>query len=493
MSWRVSGGAVSCPRTGEADAPKYNYGKIVSRSNEDYPTWFSNKTEVEDIADSMNILVLGSGGREHAILWALKRTATAHVNLHCAPGNGGISDIAECVPIGVSDHHGLIKYAQTKRIDLTVVGPEAPLAAGIVDEFERAELKIVGPSSAAAQLESSKAFAKDFMKRHEIPTADSVTVTSAAGALEAIRSGRFGASDSPVVIKADGLAAGKGVIVAGSRREAEDAIAEITGGTLVSSDAAQRLIIEEALTGTEVSVLLFSDGKNYALMPAARDHKRIGENDTGPNTGGMGAITDPSVLDQQTLQRIIRDVIEPSLKGAAAEGFPFRGILFVGLMLTPAGPQVLEYNVRFGDPETQAILVRLNSDLSHIFQAMVEGTLDEVAVRWTDQSSACVVLASGGYPGAYKTGIQINGLPKVPSHDAVQVFHAGTSKNDRGAYVTAGGRVLGVTAAAETLEDALRLCYEATEQINWEGMQYRRDIGRFHKMSSEFRVSSSEF
>ena len=305
-----------------------------------------------------------------------------------------------------------------------------------------------------------------------------------AEAIQAIRSGRF-AGDGPLVIKADGLAAGKGVIVANSRPEAEAAIKEITGGTLVSSDAAQKLVIEEALTGTEVSVLLFSDGKNYALMPAARDHKRIGENDTGPNTGGMGAITDPSVLDPATLNQIVKDVVEPTLEGAAAEGFPFRGILFVGLMLTAHGPKVLEYNVRFGDPETQAILVRLNSDLLKIFQAIVGGTLNETSVQWTDQSSACLVMASGGYPGAYKTGVHITGLRKA--HDGVQVFHAGTTKTDNGDYATAGGRVLGITAATETLEEALRLCYSAAEQISWDGVQYRRDIGRFR--SSGFGVS----
>ena len=437
----------------------------------------------------MNVLVLGSGGREHAILWALKQTAGTDINLFCAPGNGGISEIAECVPIAVSEHQALIEYVQSHRVDVTIVGPEAPLAAGIVDEFQRAGLKIVGPDSAAARLESSKAFAKDFMQRHGIPTADAVTVNSAAEAIQAIRSGRFGAMNASLVIKADGLAAGKGVIVAGSRYEAEAAIKEITSGTLVSVDATQKLIIEEALTGTEVSVLVFSDGKNYALMPPARDHKRIGENDTGPNTGGMGAITDPSVLDPATLDQILKSVVEPTLKGAAAEGFPFRGILFVGLMLTAAGPKVLEYNVRFGDPETQAILVRLNSDLLKIFIAMVEGTLSDTTVQWTNQSSACVVMASSGYPGAYKTGLHIMGLRDA--HDAVQVFHAGTSKTDNGDYVTAGGRVLGITAAAETLQQALRLCYSAAEQISWEGVQYRRDIGRFQ--SSEFRVSSSEF
>ena len=437
----------------------------------------------------MNVLVLGSGGREHAILWALKRTAETAVKLFCAPGNGGISEIAELVPIAVSEHEPLIEFVKSHGIELTVVGPEAPLAAGIVDEFQRAGLKIVGPDSAAARLESSKAFAKDFMQRHRIPTADAVTVNSPAEAIQEIRSGRFGATDGTVVIKADGLAAGKGVIVAGSRAEAEAAIKEITGGKLVSTDAAQKLVIEEALTGPEVSVLVFSDGKNYALMPPARDHKRIGENDTGPNTGGMGAITDPSVLDQATLAQIVKDVIEPTLKGAAAEGFPFRGILFVGLMLTEAGPKVLEYNVRFGDPETQAILVRLNSDLLKIFQALVDGTLDGTSVQWTNQSSACVVMASGGYPGAYKTGQKITGLRDTP--DGVEVFHAGTSKTENGDYATAGGRVLGVTAAAETLERALRLCYSAAEQIGWEGAQYRRDIGRFR--SSGLRVPSSEF
>ena len=436
----------------------------------------------------MNVLVLGSGGREHAILWALKRTATTEINLSCAPGNGGISEIAKCVPIAVSEHQALIEYVQSHHIDLTVVGPEAPLAAGIVDEFQRAGLKIVGPNSAAARLESSKAFAKDFMQRHGIPTADAVTVNSAAEAIDSIQSERFGSLDAPVVIKADGLAAGKGVIVAGSRSEAEAAIKEITGGKLVSAGAAQTLIIEEALTGTEVSVLVFSDGQHYAVMPPARDHKRIGEDDTGPNTGGMGAITDPSVLEPATLDQIVKDVVEPTLKGAAAEGFPFRGILFVGLMLTAAGPKVLEYNVRFGDPETQAILVRLTSDLSKIFHAMVDGTLNGTSVQWTDQSSACVVMASGGYPGSYKTGLPITGLRD--RHDAVQVFHAGTSKTDNGDYETAGGRVLGVTAAAETLEQALRRCYSAAEQINWEGVQYRRDIGRFR--SSEFKVSSCE-
>ena len=426
----------------------------------------------------MKALVIGSGGREHAILWALRWTSSVPLDLYCAPGNGGISQVADCVPISVSDHEALMQFAEANAIDLTIVGPEGPLAAGIVDEFERRGLKIMGPSRAAARLESSKAFAKDFMRRHKIPTAEYCIADSASAALAALRSGRFGGPDSAVVVKADGLAAGKGVVVAPSHIGAERAIAEITAGTLVAADAAKQLLIEEALEGREVSVLLFADGRDYALMPVARDHKRIGENDTGPNTGGMGAITSGSVLDKSTLDRIVRDVVEPTLTGAAAEGFPFRGILFVGLMLTADGPKVLEYNVRFGDPETQAILVRLRSDLFQIFRATIEGNLRDVKVEWADQSSACVVLASAGYPGPYETGITITGLNQTITNNDVQVFHAGTSKAGDG-FVTSGGRVLGITSTAVSLEQALANCYGAIDPIQWPGMQYRRDIGQF--------------
>jgi phosphoribosylamine---glycine ligase len=427
----------------------------------------------------MKALVIGSGGREHAIAWALKRTSNEPLDLYCAPGNAGISQLAECVSIPGSDHRSLIEFAQTNSIDMTIVGPESPLAEGIVDEFTRHGLKIMGPGKAASRLEASKSFAKDFMRRHKIPTAEYCVANSADEALDALRSGRFGTADSPVVVKADGLAAGKGVIVASSHKEAERAIADLATGTLVAAEATKQLLIEEALEGREVSVLLFADGRNYVLMPPARDHKRIGENDTGPNTGGMGAITDHSVLDKTTLDRIVRDVVEPTLQGAVEEGFPFRGILFVGLMLTAAGPRVLEYNVRFGDPETQAILIRLKSDLFSIFQATIEENLSSVKVEWSDQSSACVVLASAGYPGAYETGVPISGLDHILTNNDLQVFHAGTSKASGGGFVTSGGRVLGVTAAAATLDHALVNCYGAIDGIDWQGMQYRRDIGRF--------------
>jgi phosphoribosylamine--glycine ligase len=429
----------------------------------------------------VKVLVIGSGGREHAILWALKRTSETTLKLYCAPGNGGISELAERVPIPPNDQRSLVDFARTNAIDLTIVGPEGPLAEGIVDTFERSGLKIVGPTRAASRLESSKAFAKDFMRRQGIPTAHYVVANSTAEALRALSSGTFGPPESPVVVKADGLAAGKGVVVASSRAVAELAVKDLASGALVPAEAAQQIVIEEALEGREVSILLFADGRDYALMPPARDHKRIGENDTGPNTGGMGAITDPSVVDEQMLGRIVREVVEPTLKGAAQEGFPFRGVLFIGLMLTAGGPKVLEYNVRFGDPETQAILVRLESDLARVFQAVVAGNLRDVSVQWSSESSACVVLASEGYPGPYKTGATINGLRQFETGDDLQVFHAGTSKSEAGNILTSGGRVLGITAAATTLEEALGNCYRAIDKISWEGMQYRRDIGRFNE------------
>jgi phosphoribosylamine---glycine ligase len=427
----------------------------------------------------MKILVIGSGGREHALSWALSRSGRPALELYCAPGNAGISELAECVPINATDTTALAHFAAEKKIDLTIVGGEAPLAAGIVDEFKREGLLIAGASLAAARLESSKAFAKDFMARHRIPTARYALADSAGEALDILRSGEFGAADSPVVVKADGLAAGKGVYVARTRAEAEDAINDLMTGGVVGPEAARRVVIEETLAGREASLLLFTDGRDYALMPAARDHKRVGEQDTGPNTGGMGAITDPTVLDAATLERVVREVVEPTLAGARAEGFPFRGVLFVGLMLTSEGPRVLEYNVRFGDPEAQAILVRLQTDPVDIFEAVARGSLREVSIEWANESSACVVLASRGYPAHPETGARIEGLEKAREHESVTVFHAGTVRSATGEWLTAGGRVLGVTATAATLEEALARCYGAVSEIRWDGMHYRRDIGRF--------------
>ena len=427
----------------------------------------------------MKVLVLGSGGREHAIVWALKKTATSAIRLYCVPGNAGIAQIAECKPIPVNQTSSLIEFVRQHTIDLTVVGPEAPLAAGIVDVFQEQGLAIVGPTQAASRLESSKVFAKDFMARHGIPTAGYRVVRSAAEASEALRSGAFGPDTAGAVVKADGLAAGKGVVVAKSRSEAEDAAGMLISGELVGTEASRQLVIEETLQGTEASVLVFTDGTEYALMPAARDHKRIGEGDTGPNTGGMGAITDGSVIEPDTLARAVKQIVEPTLIGAREEGFPFRGVLFIGLMLTADGPKVLEYNVRFGDPEAQAILVRLTTSLLEILEAIRTQRLRDVKVDWSDDSSACVVLASKGYPGEYKTGIRITGLESLAEDERVSVFHAGTSLSEQGEFLTAGGRVLGVTATGSTLETALERCFGAVGRIGWEGMQYRRDIGKF--------------
>lgn len=423
------------------------------------------------------ILVIGSGGREHAIAWALRHTSPVPVQLFCAPGNAGIGQLAQLVNISVNDHDALAQFAETNNIDLTFVGPEAPLTAGLVDSFEGRGLPVVGPTAAAAQLEGSKIFAKDFMARHGIPTAVYRVADSPEQAIAFLRGGEFGGADSPVVIKADGLAAGKGVVVAATRSEAEKAVDDLMVQHLAGDRAAERVVIEEALIGTEASVLLFSDGFDYALMPPARDHKRIGDNDTGPNTGGMGSITDSSVLDEATLQRVVRDVVEPTLEGAREEGFAFKGVLFLGLMLTADGPKLLEYNVRFGDPETQAILIRLKTDLSAVFESMRHGTLFQLKLDWAAGASACVVAANRGYPGKYETGAEIEGLDQV-DQARVQVFHAGTSSAPSGKFIATGGRVLGLTAAAETLSGALELCYGALHQIHWPGMQFRTDIGR---------------
>jgi len=465
----------------------------------------------------MNILVVGSGGREHAICWSFRKSSRVE-KLYCANGNAGIAQIAECVAIKPDEVEKLADFAAEKNVDLTFVGGETSLALGIVDEFESRGLKIIGPNKQAAQLESSKAFAKDFMARHGVPTAKYATAHSLASAVDILKNGDFGDESTPVVVKADGLAAGKGVVVAANRAKAIAAINEMAA--LVGADAASKIVLEECLVGREVSLLMFVDGEDFVLMPPVRDHKRIGDGDTGPNTGGMGTVTDSSLLYGDEIEDIIHTMIEPTLAGCVQDGFPFRGILFLGLMLTSGGAKLLEYNVRFGDPETQAILVRLETDLVDICETMctsprvskggtsnVESTaladaqacassLSTIDIKWKQGSSACIVLASEGYPAKPRIGDAINGLDKVTD---AQVFHAGTKSEPPAVaggltmrigelqppataggsdFITSGGRVLGVIATGDDLETALNTAYSAVEHINWPGMQYRRDIGR---------------
>jgi phosphoribosylamine---glycine ligase len=423
----------------------------------------------------MRILIIGSGGREHALCQAF-RNSRPDAEIFCANGNAGIAEIAECVNIKPSEIVRLADFAAEKEIDLTFVGGETALALGIVDEFEKRNLKIIGAGQEAARLEASKAFAKDFMFRHQIPTAAYEVAGSAEKASEILHSGKFGDENSPIVVKADGLAAGKGVVVARNRNEALEAIDELEN--IVGKEATSKIVLEEFLDGREVSLILFADGKNFALMPPARDHKRIGENDTGANTGGMGVITNANLLSEEQTLEIVEKVIEPTLQGCREEGFEFRGILFLGLMMTASGAKVLEYNVRFGDPETQAILIRLKTDLVEICEAIQAQTLDRIEIEWQAGSSACVVLASKGYPAKPQTGDVIHGLNEANNLENVVVFHAGTARNENGEFVTAGGRVLGVTAVGDDLNEALKRAYEAVEKINWDGMQFRRDIGK---------------
>ncbi|MEO7658481.1 MAG: phosphoribosylamine--glycine ligase [Pyrinomonadaceae bacterium] len=446
----------------------------------------------------MNILVIGSGGREHAICHSFSKSKRL-TRLFCADGNAGIAEIAECVPIKPDDVAGLVEFAASNEIDLTFVGGETSLALGIVNIFTNRGLKIVGPSREAARLEASKSFAKNFMARHRVPTAGFVTAESTEIAKAALESGKFGDSETPVVVKADGLAAGKGVVVAVDRAAAIEAIVEMK--QLVGEAAADKIVLEECLTGKEVSLLMFADGREFALMPPTRDHKRIGEGDTGPNTGGMGTFTDRSLLSADELQTIIDTIIHPTLDGCINDGFPFRGILFLGLMMTKGGPKLLEYNVRFGDPETQAILVRLKTDLVEICQAMLGGTvglssanpvptLSQLDIKWKAGSSACIVLASEGYPAQPRVGDVISGVDKAGKVNNVEIFHAGTSHSTHetapkgvitvanSSLVTSGGRVLGVTATGNDLKESLETAYDAVDLISFEGMQYRGDIGK---------------
>lgn len=423
----------------------------------------------------MKILVIGSGGREHALCFAFKKSEKLTA-LFCANGNAGIGEVAELIDIKPNEISKLADFAEQNPIDLTFVGGETSLALGIVDEFEKRGLKIVGVSRKAAELEASKSFAKDFMARHKIPTAAYKTAYSTFEAIEILEAGEFGGEKAPVVVKADGLAAGKGVVVAKDRAEAIEAINALA--SIVGKEATEKIVLEECLFGREVSLILFADGKNFALMPPTRDHKRIGEGDTGANTGGMGTITDEKLLSSEQTATIIETVIKPTLKGAESEDFPIKGIVFLGLMMTANGAKVLEYNMRFGDPETQSILVRLETDLVEICEAIISQTLDKIDIKWKEGNSACVILASKGYPSKAQTGDIISGINEAEKLENVTIFHAGTAKDSDGNFITAGGRVLGVTATAESLENSFEMAYEAVKLISFGGMQFRRDIGK---------------
>jgi phosphoribosylamine--glycine ligase len=417
----------------------------------------------------MKVLVIGGGGREHAIVWALRRSARV-TEVVCAPGNGGIAQLARCVPVNQKDLDDLLQVVSAENPDLTIVGPELPLSLGLVDELERRGLRVFGPTQAAAQLETSKAFAKEFMQRHRIPTAHYAVCTSEAEVKQAI-----GLFHAPLVVKADGLAAGKGVVICQTKEEALETAAGIFSGKLLGS-ADTKLVLEEFLEGEEVSFLVLCDGKHVAPLVPAQDHKRIGEGDTGLNTGGMGAYSTDQLIDNQMRDWLLTHIAQPVVDGMAAEGAPFRGILYCGLMMTPRGPMVLEFNTRFGDPETQAVLMRLESDILDAFEASIDGRVSETQMQWRPGASVCIIASSAGYPGSFRSGLEITGLDRAAEVAGVQVFHSGTALVE-GKYLTAGGRVLGATAAAESLQQALALAYEALGTIHFDGIYYRHDIG----------------
>ncbi|MCL6559422.1 MAG: phosphoribosylamine--glycine ligase [Firmicutes bacterium] len=417
----------------------------------------------------MKVLVVGGGGREHAIVWKISQNPKVD-EIFCAPGNAGIKKIARCIDIPAEDIKTLADFAEKERIDLTVVGPEVPLVLGIVDEFEGRGLRIFGPSKAASQIEGSKVFAKNLMQKYNIPTAGFRIFNNSADAINYID--EIGA---PLVIKAEGLAAGKGVVVAREKGEAVSAVKSIMEEK-VFGNAGSRVVIEEFLEGPEVTVLSFCDGKTCVPMVSSRDHKRAFDHDEGPNTGGMGAVSPASTYSMELAEIVEKQIIQKTIDAMAKEGIPFKGVLYTGLMLTNKGPRVLEYNCRFGDPETQVVLPRLETDLIDIIEACIDGSLDRSSIRWKDDRAVCVVLASGGYPDAYEKGKAIKGISEAERHGAI-VFHAGTSEKN-GTLVTSGGRVLGVTALGKDVEEARLKAYSAVSKIEFEGMHYRKDIGK---------------
>ena len=416
----------------------------------------------------MKVLVIGSGGREHALVWKLRQSHRVS-RVYCAPGNGGIAEEAECLPADVKSIDSLVAVANQIGPDLTIVGPELPLSLGVVDEFTRRGWRTFGPTRAAAQLEASKSFAKEFLKRHRIPTAHFAICDSIDEVLAALP--HFHA---PVVVKADGLAAGKGVVICKTKEEAASSAAEMFSGRNLG-EAGRRVVLEECLTGDELSFLVLSDGERVAPLVAAQDHKRIGDGDTGPNTGGMGAYSTANIVDDQMTQWLLQHIARPVVAGMKAEGAEYKGILYCGLMMTARGPMVLEFNCRFGDPETQPILMRLESDLLEALEASIEGRVSEGDFKWSKDASVCVVVSSGGYPGTFEAGKKILGLEDAGKVEGVKVFHAGTTRHD-GGFFTAGGRVLGVTARGADLRTAVDRAYSASAKIGFEGAHYRKDI-----------------
>ncbi|HKL13957.1 MAG TPA: phosphoribosylamine--glycine ligase [Halanaerobiales bacterium] len=417
----------------------------------------------------MKVLVVGNGGREHALIWKIYQSEKVD-KIYAAPGNDGMTDLAERVDIAASDIKTLADWAYEHKIDLTVVGPEKPLVKGIVNEFEKRGLRIFGPNKLAARVEGSKVFAKNILKKHNIPTAEFEVFTEPEEAMEFLKG-----ADYPLVIKAEGLAFGKGVIIATNKAKAEEAITRIMEDK-VFGDAGSRIVIENFLEGEEISVMVFTDGKNFVPLEFAQDHKAVFDGDEGPNTGGMGSYTPLPFVEEELKTRIHNEILKPALEAFNEEGLNYKGILYINMILTDMGPEVLDFNARFGDPETQVVLPRMKNDIIDIFNKTIDEELDNIKIAWDDRASVCVILTSAGYPLTFDTGKEIVGLDSINKYDNLLVFHAGTTKiGDR--YYTAGGRVLGLTVLGDNLDDAISLIYEYIEEINFEDMHYRTDIG----------------
>ncbi len=418
----------------------------------------------------MKVLVIGSGGREHALVWKLSKSPRVH-KIYCAPGNGGIAALAECVDILATDIEGVVDFVEENQIDFTLVAPDDPLALGMVDALENKGHRAFGPRKNAAQIEASKIFAKELMRRYGIPSAQYAQFEDFDEAINYLED-----IECPIVVKADGLALGKGVVIAQSKEEAKDALQAMMVDRIFGV-AGDRILIEEYMTGPEVSVLAFTDGKTVVPMVSAQDHKRIFDGDQGPNTGGMGTFSPSAKYTPEIAAYVEKNIMEPTVAAMTAEGCPFKGVLYFGIMLTPEGPKVLEYNARFGDPETQVVLPRLNTDLMDILDAVIDERLSEISIDWAENAAVCVILASGGYPGSYKKSLEITGIERVEAQPEIQVFHAGTRREGE-KILTSGGRVLGVTAVGENLADAIQKVYGHIDKIHFDGLQYRRDIGR---------------